>query len=110
MEGGIDLQITSAEFVDNYTISYFIGGRNNGGLFEYDLKEEKERRILHQTGLNIKDLQFDSIHNRFFCSAVNSDGLANIASICRDSGDMEIYTNGDTIDSCPNCVGGEKTK
>jgi len=42
MDGGIDFQITSAEFIDSTTIAYFIGGKNIGGVFKFDLEEEKK--------------------------------------------------------------------
>jgi len=88
-------------------IAYFIKGGNVGGMFEYDLVEKTETRVLHQQNLSLRSLRYDKDEDRFVCASAVAGGVSNITTIDRSSGDSTILTGGDTADGCPDWIVGK---
>lgn len=97
----VDLQVVSAQFIDDEHIIYFMKDRNVGGLFEYDMNTKKERRLLHKQNLFYENLCIDSNSHRILCSQHHENGTANIVMISEEGHETNQLTEGDTVDAAP---------
>ena len=100
---GANIVATSAQFYRN-SILYFLKDESMGGLFAYDLTDQKERRLLHKQNLNLADLNLDQVSGKILCSSRSKNGVSNIAMLDCDGNQFRELTGGDTFDSAPTWV------
>lgn len=86
---------------------YALDTQTVGGLFTYDIAEEKEKRIFHREGLFIRDLDKHPTHEDLvICSQRQKNGTASIA-LCERAG-VQAITEGDCIDEAPSWIPNNK--
>lgn len=95
------LRATSAQFLPNGKILYFLSDDKVGGLFEYSFDNGEEKRLIHQQQLLLEDMSIDRFGKRLICSQQSSNGTANIALMEADGSNYREITGGDTLDSAP---------
>jgi hypothetical protein len=95
------LKATSAQFLPNGNILYFLSDDSVGGLFEYNFATGDEKRLIHQQQLLLENLSIDHLGNRLACSQQSKNGTANIAMMASDGSNYQEITGGDTLDSAP---------
>lgn len=98
------MRATSAQFTSDGKLLYFLSDNQMGGLFEYDLSDGSEKRLLHKQRLLLEDLGLDQSGEQMICSQYNSNGTANIALMDADGSTYREVTGGDTVDSAPAWV------
>lgn len=106
----INIQVISALFNLKNRLIYFLTDENMGGLFEYDLEEKKEKRLLHKQNLFLHDLKLNPANNEILCSQHSTSGVANIALLSDEGSEFFELTGGDTIDASPAWIPGEEKK
>ena len=104
------LNATAAQFTPNGKLLYFLRDNRVGGLFEYDLEDGSEKRLIHQQRLLLGDLSIDQTGQRVLCSQEGDNGTASIAIMDVDGSDYREITGGDTVDSAPAWIPGEPEK
>jgi len=97
----VQIKVTSATFIEQDKVLYFLKDKSFGGLFENDLKTNEEKRLLHKQNLVYQDLRLDSEQKQVLCSQVETTGVANIVSFEKDGLGYRELTGGDTLDSAP---------
>lgn len=103
----LKIQTTSAQFLSPGTILYFLRDESFGGLFEQQLADGNERRLLHKQNLSLEELRLSPEGDRLLCSQRASNGIANIAILKIDGSAFREVTGGDTADSAPSWFPGE---
>ena len=104
------LNATAAQFTPDGKLLYFLRDNRVGGLFEYDLQDGSEKRLIHQQRLLLGDLCIDQAGQRVLCSQEGDNGTASIALMNVDGSDYREVTGGDTVDSAPAWIPGEPDK
>lgn len=104
----VGIQAKSAQFAAHDRVLYFLGDESFGGLFEYDLALDSEKRILHKQNLALDDLRIDAGGSRLLCAQHARNGAANIVMLDADGGNYREITSGDTIDTAPAWVPGQE--
>ncbi len=97
----VELQVASACFSGDNKLLYVLKDRNVGGLFEFDMANKTERRVLHQQNLLLGDLAFNPRNGNMLCSQQHNNGIANIVLLRNDGRDVQQLSEGDTVDSSP---------
>src|SRR5215510_7257218 len=65
----VGIQATSAQFVAHDRVLYFLRDEDSfGGLFEYDLAQDTEKRLLHKQYLSLEDLRIHPDVHRLLCA------------------------------------------
>lgn len=100
----VGIQATSAQFVTHDRMLYFLRDDTFGGLFEYDLAQNKEKRLLHKQYLSLEDLRIHPDGRKLLCAQHTRSGPANIVIMDADGGHYREVTSGDTIDAAPAWV------
>ncbi len=103
----VELQATSAQFVGDDRIVYFLRDASMGGLFEQDLATGVEKRLLHRRGLLLDDLRSSADGRQLLCAQHSGNGAANVAVVGVDGEDYRELTGGDTLDTAPSWVPGK---
>lgn len=103
----VGIQATSAQFVAHDRVLYFLRDDSFGGLFEYDLLQDTETRLLHKQYLSLEDLRVHPDDNRVLCAQHARNGAANIVVMDADAGNYRELTSGDTVDAAPAWVPGQ---
>jgi|GraSoi_2013_40cm_1033754.scaffolds.fasta_scaffold07162_3 hypothetical protein len=103
----VPIQATSAQFAAHDRVLYFLKDDSFGGLFEYDLKQGIERRLLHKQKLSLEDLRLHPDSRQLLCAQHAKNGTANIVMMDVDGGNYRELTGGDTVDAAPAWVPGE---
>ncbi len=86
---------------------YALDTQTVGGLFTYDVGQNKEKRIFHREGLFIRDLDKHPLHeDMVVCSQRQKNGTASIA-LCERAG-VQSITEGDCVDEAPTWVPNQK--
>jgi hypothetical protein len=98
------LNATAAQFTPDGKLLYFLRDNNVGGLFEYNLEDGSEKRLIHQQRLLLGDLCIDQAGQRVLCSQEGTNGTAHIAVMEADGSNYREITGGDTVDSAPAWV------
>lgn len=101
------MQATSVQFVDHDRVLYFLKDGSSGGLFEYDLARDAEKRILHKQNLCLEDLRINPAGNRLLCAQHARNGTSNIVVMDADGSNYRELTGGDTLDTAPAWVPGQ---
>ena len=105
----VTIDFASAEFnQQNNKLIYFLRDDSFGGLFEYDLKEKTELRLLHKQNFSLSDLSYDPKKNKLLCCSDFANGIANIALMDPDGSNYGELTAGDSFDSAPCWVDDEQ--
>lgn len=76
-----------------------------GGLFEYTISRDEERRLVHRTDFRIGELDAHQSDERLIASLAYPDGTANLATMRPGGGQTTEITEGDSVDQAPNWVG-----
>jgi hypothetical protein len=86
---------------------YFLKDDTFGGLFEYDLAQDTEKRLLHKQYLSLDDLRVHPDGHRLLCAQHARNGAANIVVMDADGSNYRELTGGDTVDVAPTWVPGQ---
>ena len=103
----VGIQATSAQFVTHDRVLYFLRDDSFGGLFEYDLAQDKEKRLLHKQYLSLEDLRIHPDGHQLLCAQHARNGAANIVVMDADGSNYRELTGGDTVDTAPAWVPGQ---
>jgi hypothetical protein len=103
----VGIQATSAQFTTDDRVLYFLRDDSFGGLFEYDLLLDSEKRLLHKQYLSLEDLRMHPEGQRLLCAQHARNGAANIVVMDADGGNYRELTAGDTVDTAPAWVPGQ---
>ncbi len=76
-----------------------------GGLFEYTISSDEERRLAHRTDFRIGELDAHPADERLIASLAYPDGTANLATMRPGGGRLAEVTEGDSVDQAPSWVG-----
>src|SRR5262245_65167306 len=104
----VGIQATSAQFAAHDRVLYFLRDDSFGGLFEYDFALESEKRLLHKQYLSLEDLRIHPDGQRLLCAQHARNGASNIVVMDADGGNYRELTSGDTVDTAPAWVPGQK--
>jgi len=80
------------------------GDDSFGGLFEYDLALDAERRLLHKQYFFLEDLRLHPDGHRLLAAQQARNGAANIVVMDPDGSNYRELTSGDTVDTAPAWV------
>jgi hypothetical protein len=103
----VGIQATSAQFVSRDRVLYFLRDDSFGGLFEYDLIQDVEIRVLHKQFLSLEDLRLHPDDHQLLCAQHARNGAANIVVMDTDGSNYRELTGGDTVDTAPAWVPGQ---
>jgi hypothetical protein len=103
----VGIQATSAQFTADDRVLYFLRDDSFGGLFEYDLALDTEKRLLHKQYLSVEDLRIHPDGHRLLGAQHARNGAANIVVMDADGGNYRELTSGDTVDTAPAWVPGQ---
>src|SRR5215510_1999875 len=104
----VGIQATSAQFAAHDRVLYFLRDADSfGGLFEYDLAQDTEKRLLHKQYLSLEDLRIHPDGERVLCAQHARNGAANIVVMDADGSNYRELTGGDTVDTAPSWVPGQ---
>jgi hypothetical protein len=103
----VGIQATSAQFLAHDRVLYVLRDESFGGLFEYDLLEDTERRLLHKQYLSLEDLRINPDGDRLLCAQHARNGAANIIVMDANGSNYRELTSGDTVDAAPAWVPGQ---
>lgn len=106
-KGELALRAASALFVDKDRLIYALRDDSTGGLFEQNLADGSERRLLHRQNLLLDDLRLDPERRRLLCTQVASNGTSAIVTMDMNGDGYRELTGGDTLDSAPSWVPGK---
>jgi hypothetical protein len=104
----VAIQATSAQFSAPGRVLYFLRDSSFGGLFEYDLVQDTEKRLLHKQYLSLEDLRIHPDGHQLLCAEHARNGAANIVVMDADGGNWRELTSGDTVDTAPAWVPGQE--
>jgi len=99
-EGG-EVQFTSLVRTSQTQILYFLKSSTFGGLFQYDLENDIELRLLHRQNLDYQDLSPANDKGELLLCAGQADGSFHIAKMGVDGEDYQELSGGDTLDAAP---------
>src|SRR5215813_12118361 len=103
----VGIQATSAQFVAHDRVLYFLRDDSFGGLFEYDLALDTEKRLIHKQHLSLEDLRLHPDGHRLLCAQHARNGAANIVVMDDDGSNYRELTGGDTVDTAPAWIPGK---
>jgi hypothetical protein len=103
----VGIQATSVQFVEHDRVLYFLRDDSFGGLFEYDLALDAEKRLLHKQYLSVEDLRIHPDGRRLLGAQQARNGAANIVVMDADGSNYRELTSGDTVDTAPAWVPGQ---
>ena len=83
----VELQFVSAQFVSESKLIYFLKDSRMGGLFEYDLTDKTERRLLHKQNLFYENLAVNKASKKILCAQQYENGTANIVMLSKEGDD-----------------------
>src|SRR5262245_34106397 len=104
---GAGIQATSAQFAAHDRVLYFLKDDSFGGLFEYDLTQGVEKRLLHKQHLFLEDLRLKPEGRQLLCAQYARNGTANVVVMDADGNNYSELTGGDTVDTAPAWVPGQ---
>lgn len=105
---GPTITVSSALFLKDRTLLYFLRDEGIGGLFSYDLDTGVELRIVHRQYLDLADLFLDQGGSKLVCTSAGRDGTSNIATLDIEGNGYRELTGGDTADAAPSWVPGDE--
>ncbi len=106
-ESIVNIAITSICRVTGGQLLYALSAGDVSGLFSYNPESDREDRLFHNSEFQLQDLDFHPGHNLVVCSKTHRTGIANIATMPRDSIKLQEITDGDSLDLAPRWLPGE---
>jgi hypothetical protein len=104
----LGIQATSVQFTAHDRVLYFLRDDDSfGGLFEYDLARDSEKRLLHKQYLSLEDLRVHPDGHQLLCAQHARNGATNIVVMDADGSNYRELTGGDTVDTAPAWVPGQ---
>lgn len=100
------LRATSAAFMPNGDLLYFLSDATAGGLFRRVAASGTELRVLHRRHLHLSDLNPSPDGSMLAASVQLSTGIANIVLLDSEGGNHREVTGGDTVDAAPAWIPG----
>ena len=100
----VRIQATSAQFAARDRVLYFLKDDSFGGMFEYDLTQDSEKRLLHRQNLSLEDLRLSPDGSQLLCAQHAKNGAASIVVMNTDGSNYRELTGGDTVDAAPAWV------
>jgi hypothetical protein len=97
----VGIQATSVQFAAHDRVLCFLRDDSFGGLFEYDLAQDTEKRLLHKQYLSLEDLRIHPDGHQLLCAQHARNGAANIVVMDADASNYRELTGGDTVDTAP---------
>ena len=74
------------------------------GVFSYELENGAETRIFHATDRRLVDLATHPDHEAVACAIRHKNGTTSIALMREDGTEIQVVTDGDTIDLAPRWI------
>lgn len=97
------LQASTARFTPDGRLMYVLRDDRVGGLYQQDLHNGEEKRLVHRQNFVLDDLTPSADGTRL-ASQRASNGSANICLMAIDGSGYRELTGGDTVDSAPAWV------
>ena len=92
---------------DPNQLYYLLGVGDMGGLFQYTIPEDLERRLMHKNGFAAKDLSRRKGTGEMAISVARENGTTGILVGENDGRFLQDRTTGDSIDESPSWVEGD---
>ena len=105
----VSIHFSAAQF-DQGKLIYFLKDFDFGGLFEYDLEQQKERRLIHSQKLLLENLNLNKETDIILCAQISEGGVSNIAKMQKDGTALMELTEGDTLDTDPCWIPGNENE
>ncbi len=106
-ESIINIAITSICQVTGGQLLYALSAGDVSGLFAYSPESDREDRLFHNSEFQVQDLDFHPGHNLIVCTKADRTGIANIATMPRNSIRLQEITAGDSLDLAPRWLPGK---
>lgn len=100
------ISATSAAYMTNGDMLYFLRDEGIGGLFRREAESGKELRLLLRQNLHLCDLSPSPDGSMLAASSQLAAGVANIALLNSDGSKYREVTGGDTVDAAPAWIPG----
>ncbi len=107
-ESIINIAITSICRVTGGQLLYALSAGEISGLFAYSPESDREDRLFHNSEFQVQDLDFHSGQDLIVCTKTYRTGIANIATMPRNSVKLQEITEGDSLDLAPRWVPGQR--
>lgn len=72
-----------------------------GGVFTYDSATKEEARVFHSADHRIENIATSRDHDIIACALRNKDGTTSLAVMPKDGSQIQVVTEGDSIDLAP---------
>lgn len=95
------VRFTSLAPIDANRWSYALRIDAMGGLFEYDLSQKSERRLVHKQGMCIAHVSPPNHRGEHALSLLGMSGTAHLATCEMEGRRLREITEGDCVDECP---------
>lgn len=92
---------TEVARVDENTLLYTMTNGTVTGLFEYDLKEKSERRLVHRNELHFIGMEYDREKECLIVGRATEDGAAHLELVDKNGRTVKHLTGGDSLDCFP---------
>ncbi len=109
-QDGGNIEFSSITRTKSNTLMYFLKSAGIGGLFEYCLSTNSERRLLHRQNLDYRDLSLPDQDGQVLLSVGQQGGGSTVAVIDSTADTYRELTGGDTLDSAPSWVTNQANK
>jgi hypothetical protein len=107
-ESIVNIAITSICQVTGGQLLYALNAGDVSGLFAYNPESDREDRIFHNSEFQVQDIDFHAGHNLIVCTKTHRTGISNIATMPRNSIQMQEITEGDSLDLSPRWIPGKR--
>ncbi len=107
-ESIVNIAITSICQVAGGQLLYALSAGDVSGLFAYSPESDREDRLFHNSEFQVQDPDFHPGHNLIVCTKIHRTGIANIATMPRNSIKLQEITEGDSLDLAPRWVPGKR--
>lgn len=88
--------------LDGNTLLYTLTNGTVTGLFEYDVREKTERRLVHRNDFRFEGMDCDPGSRELCVGRAREDGSVNIERIDLAGRTLKQITEGDSVDSFPS--------
>lgn len=93
---------TDVAGVDENTLLYAMTNGTVTGLFEYDLKEKSERRLVHRNELHFIGMDYDREQECLIVGRTTEEGAAHLELVDKNGRTVKRLTDGDSVDCFPS--------
>jgi hypothetical protein len=97
----VPLRATSAAYVPNGDLLYFLKDEGIGGLFRHEAASGKELRVLLKPGLHLEGITPSPDGSQIAAASLQTNGASNIALVAGDGNNLRELTGGDSADTSP---------